>query len=91
MSFSPSDIEVMIHYHTDPNPHPREDAPAVKDAMKMFIQLGFLHWQEGQLRSTDLGAAWITMLCHTPLPLIAFVTPNGEVINERLGTIKGKT
>lgn len=74
---SPSDIEVLIHCHVNPLPHPRREAPAVEDALADFKQLGLI--TEGvkpQTYTTTIGGELlVTMLCDTPFPTRDWIDP----------------
>ena len=39
---TPNDIEVLLHCHTSPEPHPRLHAPAVREAIEMWLALGYV-------------------------------------------------
>lgn len=39
---TPSDLEVLIHCHAIPTPHPRWEAPAVREALNMFLKAGII-------------------------------------------------
>jgi len=69
-SHSPSDIEVMLYHYYSPEPHPRENAPAVKAAIEKFVRAGLLKWSdETQLfETTKRGNKWVQMICDTPYP-----------------------
>jgi len=43
---SPSDLEVILHYHFLPEAHPRVTAPAVRRAIKMFLAAKMLTHSE---------------------------------------------
>ena len=55
----PSDIELILHCHTCPSPHPRFDAPTIQKGLKKFLeaevnhptlkQLGLFREKQGQL------------------------------------------
>ena len=79
---SPSDIEVLIHCHVCPRPHPRIDAPAVRDAINRFCDHGIIiYTDENTYTTTDRGKAWLQMILNTPFPTRAWVDKNGEVID----------
>ena len=95
MKLSPSDIEVLIHCHCRPCPHPRRDAPAIFDAIRRFLYLGAIehspendcepdppdHEEPGwAYRTTPLGAAWINAMCSVPPPRKVFVDEQDRVV-----------
>ena len=84
---SPSDIEVLLHCHTTPGPHPRRGAPAVAAALDMFERAGMIHteWQDSNTvkahPTTPKGDAFVKALCNTPEPVQTWTvpsTPEGE-------------
>jgi hypothetical protein len=77
MRISPSDLEVLIHCHADPRPHPRLYAPAVEEALVRFQQQGIIVPKQDpkttspldmEYRTTDLGKAWLELILQTPIP-----------------------
>ena len=71
---SPSDLEVLIHCHTVPSPHPRREARAIAEAIRMFHDAGMIEQdldKGGSLifRTTPKGAVFLTALCYTPEPV----------------------
>jgi len=80
---SPSDIEVLIHYHCCPAVHPRDDAPAVQEATQEFLMDGIIMHDaksKSGYRTTERGRALLAAICATPLPTEAWVDDNGKVI-----------
>jgi len=80
--YSPNNIEVLLHCHTRPQPHPRLDAGAVRDAIGEFLRLGAIEPDEEAncWRTTPLGKAWVQALCNVPPPRTAFVDEHGNLI-----------
>lgn len=81
---TPNDIEVLLHYHSSSELHPRLDAPAVQDAINMFEDNGILHkipHSFGLWHTTKRGEALVQMLCSTPYPTEKFINPlTNEII-----------
>jgi hypothetical protein len=86
---SPSDIEVLLHCHTTPGPHPRLDAPAVQEALRMFrgcamievVEPKFTPGGGSAFNTTPKGDAFVKALCNTPEPVQTWTvpsTPEGE-------------
>lgn len=66
---NPNEIEVLIHCHCTPGPHPRFDAPAVQEALRKLDSIGAITTQDQRFyRTTALGAAWLCALQRVPLP-----------------------
>lgn len=80
---TPNNIEVLLHCHTTPAPHPRRHAPAVADALALLRTLGAIEAtaDENVETTTALGRAWVEALCRVPLPRAAFVDERGEVLS----------
>ena len=79
---TPSDIEILLHYHTCPEPHPRTHAPAVQDTIRWFVSLGILE-EKGHLqsyRTTGKGNALVRMLCNVGMPQLAWLDREDNII-----------
>ena len=74
-----NDIDVMMHYYVSPRPHERVNAPAVQEAINMFVKNGMLRPSKDNKDSrfcvTAKGRVWIDMLLATPFPVERFVDP----------------
>ena len=81
---TPTDIEVLLHYHCTVEAHPRRSAPAVQAAIYLFIQAGILMPNAaGTCYTTTLkGQALVHMLCQTPMPVQRFIDPRLVKENE---------
>lgn len=78
---SPNNIEVLLHYHTTPEPHPRIDAPAVKEATEMLLRVECIKpSMPGRFNTTPKGKAWVEALCNVELPQEAYVDSNQNVL-----------
>lgn len=82
---SPSDIEVLIHFHVCPDPHPRTDAPAVIEAVDTFLSAGLIEKRPGAgneecYMTTSRGRAHIGQLCNTIWPQQAWIDQTGKII-----------
>ena len=82
---SPSDIEVLIHCHVSPEPHPRRGAPAVCEALDMWMRGGFIRYTSSHINpfvatyeTTAKGKAMIEALCNTEEPRQVWVDHNGK-------------
>jgi hypothetical protein len=81
---TPNDIEVLLHYHTSPEPHPRIHAGAVQSTLCFFHDEDILRKDNSAgngFRTTYRGRKLVTMLCETPFPQQFWVDPrkHGEV------------
>ena len=80
---TPSDLDVLLHYHVCPEPHPRAEAPAVRDAIERFMREDILEFKKGVgfVTTTKRGRLWVEMLLATPPPESAYVDPRtGELL-----------
>ena len=86
---TPNNIDVLLHYHVSPTVHERFCAPAVKDAVSNFVNVGALELdvdeegkgQEGRYRTTPLGRAWVKALCSTKMPKPVFADEHGNILS----------
>lgn len=79
--FTPNEIEVLLHYHVSPEPHPRIGYGAVTEAVHRFARNGILSKVEGDRYTlTDRGKAWLQEILSVPYPRQAWVNSTGEVI-----------
>ena len=84
---TPSDIEFLIHCYVSPEPHPRRDAPAIKEAILKFMANGLItnidddgkHYKN-YYRTTEWGEAHIKQMCSLPLPERVFLNREGNII-----------
>jgi hypothetical protein len=81
---TPNDINILLHFYTTPEPLPRADAPAVKEAVLSFVQREILVWEvesanegTGRYRVTQKGEKLVRMLCDTPDPVQEWLDPRG--------------
>jgi hypothetical protein len=79
---TPGEIEILIHCHCTPEPHPRLHAPAVQATIQSFLANDLIQRAESfdGYVTTARGAAHIEQLCRTPWPTQAWVNERGELI-----------
>lgn len=80
---TPNDLEILIHCHVSPTPHPRFDAPGVKKALDDLVECGLIVLHNGNCgiySTTDRGNAHMQVLCYIPLPEKKWVDPFGKII-----------
>lgn len=86
---SPKEIEVLIHYHCYPEPHPQADAPSVKRAVKKLLECKALAPvtvppdSPPYYSTTELGYAWVEALKRVPVPTVAYIDGNGNILKLR--------
>lgn len=81
---TPNAIEILIHCHVCPLPHPRCDAPDVADELRSLQANGLIEPEPGMaggFRTTSRGQAHIEQLCRTPWPVQVWVGADGKQIN----------
>lgn len=81
--YSPSNIEVLLHFHCGVGPHPREEAEAVQEAIDRFIQDDVIAPEgekPGVFRTTKKGQAWVQALCNVEPPKPAWVDSHGNIL-----------
>ena len=81
---TPNSIEILIHYHVSPTPHPRIKFPAVQDELASLFAKGLIepHPQLADVyRTTARGDAHIKQLCELDFPVQAWVDAHGNVIS----------
>lgn len=78
---SPSSLEVLLHMHVSPSPHPRSDAMAVKHAISDLLEAGMIQRDDRHYTTTDKGKFYIEHLLSIPFPVRTFSIPamNSEV------------
>lgn len=75
---SPNDIEIVLHFWCSPAAHPRQDAPAVADAIQRFVEAGLFKRSEhaaNGIECTDGARVLVEALCATPIPVQKWVMP----------------
>ena len=81
--WTPLHIELMIHYHCSCAPIINADAPAVIEYTRHLLDDGLIISDEVRASgytSTTKGEAFVSLLCRTPIPRMAFVDPEGREI-----------
>jgi hypothetical protein len=82
---TPNGIEILIHCHCCPAPHPRIDAPAVREEIRSFLANGLVEASPELgpdiYTTTGRGKAHIAQLCNTAWPRQGWVTERGDVID----------
>lgn len=80
--YSPFNIEILLHYHVSPEPHPRIELESVRHFTDELVKLGVIvHKQSpNSYITTDLGRSWVEALCNVELPRQAYVDGNGKVL-----------
>lgn len=79
---TPNDIEILIHCCCIAAPHPRCDAPAVRETLEQFVADGIaIADQSGQFYgATEKGRAWLAAICNVPYPEQRWIDEHGRVL-----------
>ena len=80
---TPNDLEILIHYFVSANPHPRETASAVSNAITRYINDGIFEinmTHRSGYEVTDKGKAWLKTILAVPYPKKVWVDRDGNVI-----------
>lgn len=74
---TPCQLEVLMHYYVSGHDHPRKEAPAVAEAITMFMQEGMLKFANDgvHITTTDKGSFWLEHLLSIPFPVKRFRIP----------------
>lgn len=82
---TPCKIEVLLHCHCVPLPHPQSLAPAVEDALTFLQAAGAIKpvgGREDVFTTTPLGIAWVRALCNVPRPKLVYLDEMGRQVGE---------
>ena len=79
---TPSDLELLIHCHVSPAPHPRLDAPAIQEGLRKLLHHDIIcpTAQTGVYNATPRGKAHIEQLRALPFPEQAYIDYKGDKI-----------
>ncbi len=76
---TPSNLELLLHCHYSPEPHPRLDAPAIKEGMDYLLKCGMVTLSGPKpfvMTTTDKGRFYIDHLMTIPFPRATWETPD---------------
>ena len=76
----PVNVEVLLHCHTTPAPHPNIEAKSTKDAINRLLEGDCITPEDNYYRTTELGRAWVKAICNTEMPKIKYVDAQGNVL-----------
>ena len=82
---TPNHLDVLIHYNSSPSRHEREDAPAVRDAIRQFVEDGILEparASKSGFEVTEKGHAWLCAILAVPYPTQAWLDAAGNIIQD---------
>lgn len=78
---SPSNLELLLHCYYSTGPHPRAEAPAIREGTEYLAKNGMIEKRHDLWRTTEKGEAYIAHLMQVPFPEARWVipaTPNTE-------------
>lgn len=71
---TPNDLDILLHYNRLREPHPRAQAPVVRDAIEGFLEHGILKPYDIRpqyhlwCQMTDRGRRWLKAILEVPYP-----------------------
>ena len=80
---TPSAIEMLLHFHVCPLPHPRRGEPEVAQEIQSFLTNGLIEKDPGgpcRYRTTLRGRLHVQQLCAMPWPKPAWIGADGFVL-----------
>ncbi len=81
---TPNDLDVLLHCYVSPSPHPRIEAPAVKQSLDMWQDAGCLTYNSAEAcyQCTERGNLHVKQLLNIPLPALQelWVDYKGDVL-----------
>jgi hypothetical protein len=81
---TPNNVNVLLHCYYSSEPHPRRDAPAVKECLDTFLEEGVIERdtesEKNIFRTTALGDAWVEAICKTQKPKQVFLDEGGAIL-----------
>jgi hypothetical protein len=76
---TPSNLELLLHCHYSPEPHPRLRAPAIQEGLQHLLTHRMIernHQQPGEVyTTTQKGYAYINFLMTVPFPEQHWIVP----------------
>lgn len=71
MIYTPSNLELLLHCHYSPVPHPRFHAPAIQDGIAYLAKHHMIEpsSEDNVWQTTDKGKFYINFLMAVPFPL----------------------
>lgn len=77
----PLNVELLMHYHCTPEPHPMIFLPPWKEATNGLVEMEAIYADdEGIYRTTELGKAWVAAICNTPPPKQGWVDHRDNIL-----------
>lgn len=77
---TPLAIEILLHFHVSPLPHPLSAYPAVADEIESQLRDGLIEEEKASYRTTERGKAHIRQLCNLPFPTQMWADKDGNKI-----------
>ena len=81
---TPCQLEVLIHCHVCPFPHPRREAQSVSEAFDFFLDGDIIVHVEASeptfYTTTDKGKAWLAVILDTPCPTQQWLDEQGRPV-----------
>ena len=74
---TPNNLDILLHYYCSTEPHPRLNAPAVKEGLT-YLQANGLIDRADFPKVTDKGIAYLDHLLKVPFPVQRWEIPSTE-------------
>ncbi len=78
---TPLAIEILLHFHVSPLPHPLSAYPAVAAEIESQLNNGLIEEEKASYRTTERGKAHVQQLCNLPFPTQMWVDKDGNKID----------
>ena len=72
---SPNVLEVLLHCHTSPETHLRQETRAVKEALDYLLDLEMIQRYDRTFTTSEKGKFFIEHLLKVPFPVMHFTIP----------------
>lgn len=79
---TPLEVEILMHCHSRAHNPSNMDAPAVKGVIEQFSFRKVIELRDDIWKTTDLGEAWVKIICDVKRPTVAYLDEQGDIIGE---------
>lgn len=80
---TPFSLDILMHACVRADEYPKRGVPLVEETIRDFVLQGVIVYcdEPNQFTATPLGQAWLRRILNVPIPTMAFIDENGEVIS----------
>lgn len=74
---TPSNLEILLHFHASPEKHPRYDAPAVREGVSYLLEQEMLARTKVDFvyTTTEKAKYYLSYLMAVPFPVVTWRMP----------------